>query len=89
MIPSIKDAFSFSSGGGDIGLGDTTSANGNTGSTFGNLSGPVLGTVKDKSWLFGSAGQSTQTSEQTRYFAGAAAVIAVLGVMVYAIKGRK
>ena len=76
----------FSTGGGDMDLGDNSSASG-TGSSFGNVSGATVGTVSDKSWLFGGSGQS---SDKTGYYIGAAAVVAVAVVAtVFLVKGRK
>jgi hypothetical protein len=89
MLPSIKDAFSFSSGGGaqSFDLGDNSSATGGN-QTFGNMSGPAVnGTVKDKSWLFGGGGQQ---SEKTGYYIGAAVTsVLILGAVLFAVKGRK
>ena len=83
MIPGMD----LATGGGDMDLGAKSSAS-DTGSTFGNVSGAnVSGTVKDKSWLFGGGGQS---SDKTGYYIGAAGVIAIAVVAtVFLVKGRK
>ncbi len=88
MIPSISDAFSFSSGGGDIGLGDNSSATGGN-TSLGNVSGAnIAGTVTDKSWLLSGSGEQTDKSNYMVMAVGT--IVVVVGLVGFVLtKGRK
>jgi hypothetical protein len=83
MLSGLTDALKFSAGG-DMGLGDTSSA------TSGDISmGSIsnAGTVTDKSWLLNTG--TTDTGKVAYYGGYIAAGVIALGVVVWAIKGRK